>query len=105
MHKTFWLNGANDGRCINWLKWDALCAPKGGGGFGIKNMYAFNLALSVKQDWRLIYEPDSLVARVLKAKYHLKCRFLRCKLIATLHMLGRAFVLLEVRLLRVRGGS
>ncbi|KAI5350665.1 hypothetical protein L3X38_003556 [Prunus dulcis] len=36
-------------------------------GFG--NLHAFNLALLAKQGWRLLWNPNSLITRVLKAKY------------------------------------
>ena len=36
---------------------------------GFRDLYSFNLAMLSKQVWRLITNPDSLCARVLKAKY------------------------------------
>ena len=36
---------------------------------GFRDLYSFNLAMLSKQIWRLITNPDSLCARVLKAKY------------------------------------
>jgi hypothetical protein len=37
---------------------------------GFRDFHSFNLAMLAKQVWRLINEPDSLCARVLKAKYY-----------------------------------
>lgn len=37
---------------------------------GFRDLYSFNLAMLSKQVWRLITNPDSLCARVLKAKYY-----------------------------------
>ena len=37
---------------------------------GFRDFQAFNLAMLAKQVWRLIINPDSLCARVLKAKYY-----------------------------------
>ena len=51
------------------MAWWKLCIPKGEGGMGFRDLYSFNLAMLAKQCWRLITDPDSLVARVLKAKY------------------------------------
>jgi len=36
---------------------------------GFKNLKAFNLAMIRKQAWKLVTSPDSLIARLLKAKY------------------------------------
>ncbi|RXH80123.1 hypothetical protein DVH24_041270 [Malus domestica] len=39
------------------------------GGMGFRNRDEFNLVLLAKQCWRLIHEPNSLWARVIKARY------------------------------------
>ncbi|KAL0442468.1 UNVERIFIED_CONTAM: putative mitochondrial protein [Sesamum latifolium] len=63
----FWHD--NDRRKIHWLAWTQMCGSKLNGGLGFRNLEAFNLALLGKQLWRLISRPESLVSRVLKAKY------------------------------------
>ena len=46
-----------------------MCEPKCHGGMGFKNLKWFNKALLVKQGWHLQMGGNSLVYRVLKAKY------------------------------------
>lgn len=41
------------------------------GGLGFKNLLLFNKALLAKQVWRLLSQPTSLLAKVLKARYYL----------------------------------
>ena len=36
---------------------------------GFRNLQAFNLAILAKQAWRILSNPNSIVARMLKAKY------------------------------------
>ncbi|GAU47065.1 hypothetical protein TSUD_302670 [Trifolium subterraneum] len=68
---------ATDGRKIHWVNWTKVCRHKKAGGIGFKNLRAFNEALLAKQGWRLITNPNSLVAQMLKAKYHPKATFLK----------------------------
>ncbi|KAL0004508.1 hypothetical protein SO802_012069 [Lithocarpus litseifolius] len=46
-----------------------MCEPKCNGGLGFKNLKLFNKALLAKQGWHLQMGGESLVYRVLKAKY------------------------------------
>ena len=51
-----------------WVSWKK-CKSKLYGGMGFRNLQAFNLALLAKQGWQILTHPNSLVARVYKAKY------------------------------------
>ncbi len=58
------------------MKWDKLCHSKESGGLGFRDLKTFNLALLAKQGWRILQQPQSLVARVFKAKYFHSCGFM-----------------------------
>jgi hypothetical protein len=47
-----------------------MCFPKKEGGMGFRDLHSFNLAMLAKQVWRLIDEPNSLCAQVLRGKYY-----------------------------------
>ncbi|CAL9021650.1 unnamed protein product [Prunus brigantina] len=72
----YWWGGNEDKRKIHWMSWNRLCKPKREGGMGFRNLYAFNMALLAKQVWRIYHQPHSLLARVLKARYHKDCTIL-----------------------------
>ena len=60
--------------------WDHLCMPKKYGGLVFKKLHEFNLAMLSKQAWRLLSNPDSLVAKLLKARYYPSSSFFNAKL-------------------------
>lgn len=62
------------------VAWPQLFQPKKQGGLGFRDLCAFNLALLAKQRWRLLTNPDSLLARVLEAKYYPHGNFLEANL-------------------------
>jgi len=58
------------------MSWPRLSAPKACGGLGFKRFREFNIALLAKQGWRILTRPDSLVCRLLKARYFPTSEFL-----------------------------
>ncbi|KAG8488535.1 hypothetical protein CXB51_016304 [Gossypium anomalum] len=69
MNKFWWSNNKS-AKGIHWSNWDALCNLKSVGGLGFKNLVLFNKALLAKQAWRLLSQPNCLLAKVLKACYY-----------------------------------
>lgn len=46
-----------------------MCTSKSVGGMGFQDMHWFNVALVMKQAWKLVREEKSLAFEVLKSKY------------------------------------
>ena len=67
--RKFWWGEDGEHRKVHWMAWDKMVKPKRAGGIGFRDMQGFNQALLARQAWRLIQNPDSLCARVLKSKY------------------------------------
>lgn len=62
------------------MTWERMTRHKHSGGLGFRNFREFNLAMLGKQCWRLITDPDSLTARLYKARYFKNTSFLDAKL-------------------------
>jgi hypothetical protein len=45
------------------------------GGMSFKSLGTFNLAMLGKQGWRIMTNPESLIARIYKARYFPWCNF------------------------------
>ncbi|XP_028063364.1 uncharacterized protein LOC114266637 [Camellia sinensis] len=73
---NYWWGQKEEARKIHWTNWKHLCKSKLRGGMGFRCLNEFNTAMLAKQCWRLVQQPHSLIARVLKAKYFPHTSFL-----------------------------
>jgi hypothetical protein len=65
MSRFWWGHQSNYSR-IPWMSWERLGLPKYRGGMSFRDLEVFNQALLAKQGWRLLTQPDSLVAKILQ---------------------------------------
>ena len=75
----FWW-GFGDKKGLHWYSWNRICIPKREGVLGFKDLAAFNQALLAKQVWRIMQNPNCLMARVLQARYFPEGNILDAKL-------------------------
>ena len=68
--RDFWWGDEEGQRKVHWMAWERMIKPKRAGGIGFRDMHLFNQALLAKQAWRLVVNPESLCAKVIKAKYY-----------------------------------
>jgi hypothetical protein len=68
--RYYWWGVEHGKRKTHWVNWNTMTRSKAQGGMGFRDMRLFNQALLARQAWRLIMCPDSLCARVLKARYY-----------------------------------
>jgi hypothetical protein len=62
------------------MKWEKMGLSKSKGGMGFRDLAMFNKALLAKQLWRIMQNPDSLVAKIMKAKYFPRSDLFEAKL-------------------------
>ncbi|XP_010490159.1 PREDICTED: uncharacterized protein LOC104767890 [Camelina sativa] len=76
----FWWRNKQNSKGMHWRAWEHLSKPKSEGGLGFKEIEAYNIALFGKQLWRMLMNPNSLIARVFKSRYFSKSSPLSAKL-------------------------
>ena len=81
--RNFYWGQRGSERKTAWIAWEKLYASKKEGGLGMRNMQMFNKALLAKQGWRVMTNPDSLMAKTLKNKYFPNASFMEAKLSST----------------------
>ncbi|XP_042969115.1 uncharacterized protein LOC122301804 [Carya illinoinensis] len=79
MAKFWWGHMQNDRR-IHWRGWSRMGDSKKRGGLGFRELESFNKAMLAKQVWRMLNNPSSLVARVMKEKYFKRENLLEARL-------------------------
>jgi hypothetical protein len=68
--RNFWWGDEEDRRRMHWMSWEKMARPKSHGGMGFRDLRVFSQALLARQAWCLLRYPDSLCARLLKARYY-----------------------------------
>jgi hypothetical protein len=88
--KKFWWGSKEGERKPSWVSWKDIGKPKYMGGLGFRDFELFNLALLARQGWRLLQNPDSLSARILRARYYPEGNLLHAELGAALSKVWRS---------------
>lgn len=76
----FWWNTGGEKSNINWMCWDRMAKHKSAGGMGFRNFRDFNVSMLGKQGWRIMTNPNSLVAKLYKARYFVNTDFLNASI-------------------------
>lgn len=79
MNAFWWKGECTNRRGINWREWSYMTNPRSFGGLNFRKLREFNLAMISKQTWRILQNPDSLVAKVFKAKYFPDCSIMSAR--------------------------
>jgi hypothetical protein len=76
MMGRLWWGAKENEMKIAWMSWDWMGRSKDKGEMGSRDLENFNMALLAKQGWRLINNPETLLARIYKEKYYTNGNFL-----------------------------
>jgi hypothetical protein len=76
--RYWWSQQDKKNRC-HWIGWEKMTRTKQDGGMGFRELHIFNLAMLARQSWRMLQNPSSLCAVVLKALYFPDASILQAK--------------------------
>ena len=80
MMGKFWWGSQEKETKIAWMSWSRFSNTKLKGGLGFRDLESFNKALLAKQGWRLLQNPNSLMACIFKENYYSKHTFSEAKI-------------------------
>jgi hypothetical protein len=80
---------------IHWMSWEKMRISKAKGGLGFRDLEVFNKALLSKQIWRLLQSPNSLAAKILKAKYYPSSSILETSMGNCLSYMWKSFMVAQ----------
>lgn len=66
---NYWWNNQPDQKSMHWVAWNRMKFPKKEGGLEFRDIEKFNDALLAKQIWRILHNPDCLMARTMRGRY------------------------------------
>lgn len=69
MNKFLWKSNWTCSKGISWFSWDRMNLAKSRGGLGFRSVHGYYIAMLGKHIQSFMCKPDTLVARVSKAKY------------------------------------
>lgn len=90
--RKFWWGSKEGKQKPSWVCWSMMTQPKYCGGLGFRDIELFNIALLARQAWRILTDPESLSARILKAKYYPTGEFLQVELCSAPSQIWRSIL-------------
>ena len=77
---NYWWKHSQRQHGVHRMKWQKMCRSKALGEMGFRNMAQFNIAMLCKQGWRLLKQKETLVYKVLQARYFPGKSFMESKM-------------------------
>lgn len=74
----FWWSGDDKRKAIHWIRKEILLKEKAQGGLAFRCFESLNMAMLMKQIWRLLTNPDGLASKVLQGRYFRNGDILGC---------------------------